>query len=76
MKDEAVQRLTQATETHRERQRQEAESLRDLHAAIVAAAASPGTRQRDIVAITGLTRERIRQICKAAEAETQPPAAS
>lgn len=68
MEADAVQHLTQATETHRERQRQEAESLRALHAAIVAAAAS-GTRQRDIVTITGLTRERIRQICKAAAEE-------
>jgi hypothetical protein len=42
----------------------------ELNEAIVEEARK-GTRQRDIVAVTGLSRERVRQICRAAGIEAE-----
>jgi hypothetical protein len=39
---------------------------RDRLAAAIVAAARAGVRQRDIVAVTGYSREQVRRICRAA----------
>ncbi|WP_405799258.1 hypothetical protein [Streptomyces sp. NBC_01506] len=64
----ATDPLTTVTAAHAEHERLKAATdtaLRTLHEAI-ADAAKAGTKQQDIVAITGLSRERVRQICRAA----------
>jgi len=53
-----------AVAAHRRAARHAEQTLAALHAAI-AEAASQGVRQTDLVKITGYTRERIRQICRA-----------
>jgi hypothetical protein len=54
-----------AVAAHR-RAAKRAEQTLALHAAI-AEAASQGVRQTDLVKMTGYTRERIRQICRAGQ---------
>ena len=53
-----------AAAAHRRAARRAEQTLAALHTAI-AEAASQGVRQADLVKITGYTRERIRQICRA-----------
>jgi hypothetical protein len=57
---------------------QEYAAARDAHegarkklAAAIVNAANSGTRQNEIVRITGYTRERVRQICRAAGIEPE-----
>lgn len=45
------------------------DAVRPELAAAIVAAARAGTRQADIVRVTGYTRERVRQICRAAGIE-------
>jgi len=69
--------LAEATKAYRAAQAAVADAKRRIHAAqdrltkarqnlaeAVVAEARSGTRQRDIVAVTGLSRERVRQICR------------
>lgn len=49
---------------------QELADVRERLAAAIVAAARAGTPQREIVATTGYTRERVRQICRAAGIES------
>lgn len=51
------------------RARDAAEDARLRLAVAIAEAARAGTRQAEIVRITGYTRERVRQICRAAGVE-------
>ena len=53
-----------AVAAHRRAAKRAEQTLAALHAAI-AEAASQGVRQTELVKITGYTRERIRQICRA-----------
>jgi hypothetical protein len=53
-----------ALAAHRRASKHAEETLATLHAAIAVAAAQ-GVRQNELVKITGYTRERIRQICRA-----------
>ena len=53
-----------------ERERAAAEATRALLTPEIVAAASAGVRQVDIVKASGLTRERVRQICRAAGVES------
>jgi hypothetical protein len=59
-----VEPIKAAVSAHRRAARRAEQTLAALHAAI-AEAASQGVRQTDLVKITGYTRERIRQICRA-----------
>ena len=45
------------------------DDVRPRLAAAIAAAALKGVKQTDIVRVTGYTRERVRQICRAAGVE-------
>lgn len=69
-----TERLKAAARTHKRDQAKAENSRRELAAAIVDADAQ-GVPQVEIVAITGYTRERIRQIVKAAaeESSASPP---
>jgi hypothetical protein len=60
--------LEQAVDAHRKAQEAAEEARRQL-ATEIAAAAGAGVRQVEIVRVTGYTRERVRQICRAAGAE-------
>ena len=53
-----------AVAAHRRAARRAEQTRATLHA-VIAEAASQGVRQTDLVKITGYTRERIRQICRA-----------
>ena len=53
-----------AVAAHRRAARRAEQTRAALHA-VIAEAASQGVRQTDLVKITGYTRERIRQICRA-----------
>jgi hypothetical protein len=53
-----------------ERERAAAEATRQRLTPEVVAAAQAGARQVDIVKASGLTRERVRQICRAAGIES------
>lgn len=63
MTQTALARVTSAHAKLEERRKLTDDALKDLYAAI-AAAAQAGAKQRDIVEITGLSRERVRQICR------------
>lgn len=60
--------LQHAVDAYRQA-RDAAEEARLQLAEAIAAEARAGTRQAEIVRITGYTRERIRQICRAAGVE-------
>jgi len=51
--------------------RQRADRAREALAAAIVAQVKAGRRQRDIVTATGYSRERIRQICRAAGIEPE-----
>jgi hypothetical protein len=51
------------------RERAAADKTRNLLTPAIVAAATAGVRQVDIVKASGLTRERVRQICRAAGVE-------
>jgi hypothetical protein len=63
MSDTEMNKLKAATEAHAAARKAADEALKALHAAIADAARS-GEKQRDIVEVTGLTRERVRQISR------------
>jgi hypothetical protein len=54
-----------------ERERAAVEQTRAQLVAEIVAAAKAGVRQVDIVRMTGYTRERVRQICRAAGVERE-----
>lgn len=60
--------LQQAVDAYRQA-RDAAEDARLQLAAAIAGSARAGTRQAEIVRVTGYTRERVRQICRAAGVE-------
>lgn len=60
--------LQDAVEQHR-RAQEAADDARQRLAAAIAEAARGGMRQVEIVKVTGYTRERVRQICRAAGVE-------
>ncbi|MET9732889.1 hypothetical protein ABZZ79_20250 [Streptomyces sp. NPDC006458] len=59
------------TTAARDRALQAAEAARTAQHAAIAEAARQGAKQQDIVKITGLTRERVRQITRAAGIQSQ-----
>lgn len=67
--DEAVAKTRVAAKQQVEAAKARREAARDDLAVEIAEAAREGRRQRDIVAVTGLSRERVRQICRSAGVE-------
>lgn len=67
--DEAVAKARVAAKQLVEAAKVRREAARDDLAVQIAEAAREGRRQRDIVAVTGLSRERVRQICRSAGVE-------
>lgn len=66
-----IERAKLAAKRQVEAARRRRDVARDALAAAIVVAARAGKRQRDIVATTGLTRERVRQICRNAGIDPQ-----